>query len=344
MSDIDDIDETIAQTEAVLEETRQNGANKSATDDNTEQTDRATAAGESVGDGAREASANALARFLIGLLSVVPFRQRLVKKLMLGGMYKYYKMSGGDAMGLRARPNGKIEPAPVKWMDGLEAVEDAGDGGPDRPGWKVKGEEQYYGPGAEGRNVDWFGKTPVILLDDDNPERWETLDARISECLEDPSRTDAVFEDATVSVTGVIDQRAYNPGGSDGEDAVADGGSPVQDQYDVIFGEIARGRLADKLIDPSSPDGADGMRVSFRKVQEQRFEQTTTEEMHNQEVRGYLAGKAGGNHEELLKKLALYFILGVLGLLAIVFLGPPIVGGESITPSLSVMPPVGGVF
>jgi hypothetical protein len=250
-------------------------------------------------------------------------------------------MAGGDALGLRARPNGQIEPTPVKWVDAIRPVEEIEDS-PPKPGWSVKGEERAFGPGAEGRNVDWFGRTPVVLLDDDNPERFETLDARISECLEDPDRVDAVFESADINVTGVIDQRAYNPGGSTGEEAVTDGGQAVQDHYDVIFGDIARGRLRDKVINVSSGEGLDGMRVSWRKVQEQRFESTSTEEMHNQEVRGYLAGKAGGDHSDLVKKLMLYFILAVLGLVAIIFLGPPLAGGESVVPSLSLMP-VGGV-
>jgi hypothetical protein len=180
-------------------------------------------------------------------------------------------------------------------------------------------------------------------LDDDNPEKFNTLDARISECLEDPQRVDALFENPSINVTGVIDKRPYAGEGGQGQ-AVADGGTAqVEDHYDVVFGSIARGRLKDKLIDVSAGEGMDGMRVSWRKVQEQRHETTSTEEMHNQEVRGWLAGKAGGDHSDLVKRLALYFILGFIALIAIIFLGPQIVGGESVLPSMSLMPPVGGL-
>jgi hypothetical protein len=301
--------------------------------------DRAFTIGQRAGDWLRDTVAAGTVRFLTGFGSVVPFRTRLMRKLLYRSMWKYHKFSGGDALGLRARPNGQIEPTPVKWQSALRPVDEVDDGSPSLPGWKVKGEERAFGAGPEGRNVEWLGRTPVILLDDDNPERWETLDARIADALEDPDRVDAVFEDATIEVTGIIDQRprAADPDG--GGAAVADGGSAqVEDHYSILFGDIARGRLKDKAIDVSSPDALDGMRVSWRKVCEMRHESTTTEEMHNQEVRGFLAGKAGGNHEELVKRLALYFILGVLGLLAIIFLGPPLVSGESVLPSLTLLP------
>jgi hypothetical protein len=267
-----------------------------------------------------------------------------MRKLMMRSTHKYHKMTGGDALGLRARPNGQIEPTPVKWVDAVRPMEELEEGEPKKPGWSVKNEPRTFGAGGEGRNVDWFGRTPVILLDDDNPERFETLDARVSECLEDPDRVDALIEDATINVTGVIDQTAYQPDDSS-DQAVADGGQPaVQDHYDVLFSDIARGRLKDKLIDVSSGEGLDGMRVSWRKVQEQRHEQTSTEEMHNQEVRGYLAGKAGEDDKsDLVKKLALYFILGILGFLALIFLGPQLVGGEAIVPTMQLQPPVGGI-
>jgi hypothetical protein len=352
MSDnLDDIDKTIAETERVLDGMENGETDDSETEtaaepdgDEEETTDRATSAGEAVGDAAKEKSANALSKFIIGAGSVIPFRERFMKKLMLRSAYKYHKMSGGDALALRARPNGQLEPTPVKWIDSVRPIEELEEGQPKKPGWKVKGEPRTFGAGAEGRNVDWFGRVPVILLDDDNPERFEPLDARVSECLEDPERVDALFETADINVTGLIDQRAYNPGGSGGEEVATDGGTAVQDHYDVLFGDIARGRLKDKLINVSSGEGLDGMRVSWRKVQEQRFESTSTEEMHNQEVRGYLAGKAGEDDKsDLVKKLMLYFILGILGFLALIFLGPPLVGGSSVLPNMSVMPPVGGL-
>lgn len=356
MTNTDDIDETIEETERVLAELEGDEPDDAADDasepptadsnsvadtpEAEETPDRATEAGENLGDAVRETSANALVRFMTGFSSVVPFRARLMKKLMLGATYKYWKLSGGDALGLRARPNGQIAPTPVKWKDAIQPLDEVGQER-QKPGWKVKNEDRAFGPGAEGRNVDWFGKTPVILLDDDNPEKFNTLDARISECLEDPERVDALFESAEINVTGMIDKRRIDA--ESGQQAVADGGTvQVEDHYDVLFGSIGRGRLKDKLIDVSSGEGFDGMRVSWRKVQEQRHEQTTTEEMQNQEVRGWLAGKAGDDHSDLVKKLMLYFILAVLGLVAIIFLGPPLLTGDSIVPSLSLLP-VGGL-
>lgn len=360
MSDnLDDIDETIAETERVLDGIEDDGTDDAdGTPDNasverqdvhadeTETADdRATSAGKSVGDAAREKSANALVRFITGFGSVIPFRTRFMKKLFYRSAWKYHKFEGGDALAMRARPNGQIEPTPVKWVDAVRPVEELEDGESKKPGWSVKNSPRTFGAGSEGRNVDWMGRTPVILLDDDNPERFETLDARVSEALEDPDRVDALFESADINVTGVIDQRAYDPDAASNGEALADGGQPqVKDNYDVIFGSIARSRLKDKLIDVSSGDGLDGMRVSWRKVQHQRYETASTEEMHNQEVRGYLAGKADDDDKsDLVKKLALYFILGILGFLALIFLGPQLVGGESIVPTMSIMPPVGGI-
>lgn len=339
---LDELDETIERTEDTLESVDDvGGENRDGLE---ESDDRAGEAGEAAGNAVKGGLAASVSKFIHGFGRVVPFRTRLFRRLMMVSTYRYYKLAGGDVLALRARESGKIEPTPAKWVDAAQSVDDLADEGPARPGWKLKNEERVYGPGAEGRNLDWFGKTPVILLDDDNPERFTSLDARVAEALEDPTRTDALYEDATVNVTGIIDQRAYDPEGSGGENVVADGGAAVRDEYDVVFNEIAKGRLKDKLVDVSSRPGDDGMRVSFRKVQEMRFEQTTTEEMRNQEVRGFLAGKADTDKSDLVKKLALYFIIGlVLVVFAFIF-GPSVIGGMAGGGGGGIMPFMLGVF
>lgn len=246
-------------------------------------------------------------------------RGTLFKRMALASIRNYYKTSGADAIAINAKPGQQVALEPVAYRSPEELDEG------EQPGWRVKGRDKTWNPGAEGNSVNYLGRTPTVLLEDDDHVEAGWLAPRIGTAIE----TDQywpLFTDAQFDVT--ID---YGNRGA----AVADGGQPGN----VNFSTKDPGEFTgDCIVDLDSGPGYDGMRISTKKAREWRAEHTDSEQMQQQEDRGYLMGLAKGDEGPGLVKLLLICAGIILGTLAIIFLGPQLLGGDGISAGGSINP------
>lgn len=255
-----------------------------------------------------------IANFLAGIITRIPkplfgIRGRMFKAMARASIRNYHKTAGGDAIGINAKPGQQIELIPVKY----QSPEETDEGG--RPGWKAKGREKTWNPGTEGNSVNYLGRTPTILLQDDDHVEAGWLAPRIGEAIElDQYSPLFVGNDFQVNVD-------YGSGAN----VSTDGGNPSRVRFDLeTLGQWA----GDNVIDLSSGSGHDGMRISTAKAREWRAEKSDSEHMQMQEDRGYLRGLANGDGGPGVLKLLLICGAIILGTLAIVLLGPKLVGGS----------------
>jgi hypothetical protein len=237
------------------------------------------------------------------LLRVTPYSHRFWKNLALTSLQNYHKRAGGDRVGLEAAPNG-LRLTPVKWRDAIEELDD-------QPGWKAKGRDKVWEASAVNSGGTRLGKTPIVPLDSDATTAGSMLECRLSDAI-DKGRMrelyradDGVFR-AEIDYTGVD-----APGG---DTAMADGGA----SQPQVFREFDPGEspiFEDMLIDIGSGEGFDGSAISFETYQELQKETTTSEQMKQQEVRGYLAGKYHDN-KDWIKLFLIAAGLAGLGLVA----------------------------
>lgn len=269
------------------------------------------------------------------LAPVVPFRQRIFKRLAVKSLENYYKISGGDALGLVAEPGQKLSVVPVKYKP-PEACEEG-----EKAGWHAKGQDKSWEAGSEGHVVDFLGRVPIVALERDSHVEAGWLKPRVAEAIE-LERYDPLFATATINAIFDVNEPATGAGG---QSAVADGGQEAQFQgFQIDDPGMFAG---DAVIDLQSQDGHDGMRVSFRKASEWMSETTTTQEMQMQEDRGYLRGKMAAGNGPSVTKLLLICAAIILGTLAIIFIVPEFLGGSggggSMMPSLQLAGLMGAV-
>ena len=236
-------------------------------------------------------------------------RGTLFKRMAVKGIEKYYKVSGGDAIAINAKAGQQIALEPVLYR----APEECDEG--EKPGWKVKGRDKVWNPAKEGNSVNYLGRTPTVQLEDDDHVEAGWLAPRIGQAIE-MDQYWPIFTDATFNA--VIDAQP----GANGQQPVADGGMDIDLELDTP------GKWAgDNIVDLGSGDGYDGMRISTAKAREWQAEHTDSEHMQMQEDRGYLRGLANGDEGPGIIKLMMICAAIILGTMAIVFLGPELVGG-----------------
>jgi len=238
-------------------------------------------------------------------------RGTLFKRMAIKSIENYHKAAGGDAVAINAKAGQQIDLEPVLY----KAPEEVGEG--EKAGWAVKGREKVWNPGAEGNSVNYLGRTPTVLLEDDDHVEAGWLAPRVGTAIELDNYW-PLFIDADINA--VIDHTPA--GGQNGGHAVADGGMNVSLELDHP-GEWAQ----DNIVDLDSGDGYDGMKVSTKKAREWRVENADSEHMQMQEDRGYLKGLADGNEGPGIVKLLLICAGIILGTLAIIFIGPQLLGG-----------------
>jgi len=277
--------------------------------------DVAHSAADTVGDRVSDIAGNVIAT----APKLIPKQSRLFRRMALTSLRNYHKRSGGDALGIEARPGQQIDIVPVKYKPPETTDEE------ERAGWHIKGRDRTYDPGPDGQNVSFIdGKVPSVLLHSDASAEVGWLAPRIGQAIELDNYS-PVFVGPTLSPQ-TQPQQATNPSQNG---AVADGGNsiavetPSVNGYDMIDpGEFS----GDNIVDLASGQGHDGMRISLKKAKEWLAEDADSEKMQMQEERGYLAGLANNNSADA-KRIFLYAVLFCLGVLAIVILGPKLVGG-----------------
>lgn len=242
----------------------------------------------------------------VSLLTRGPTK-KVWKNLSLVFLHRYHKLMGGDRIGLDFRPNGKAEFVPVKWLP-PEAVDEE-----QKPGWKAKDRDKTWTPTTMGRNGSRLGKTPVVPLDSDTWRATSILEARIAEAV-DQGQHRPLYRVDEAEMTATIDMQDPTAAGG----AVADGGAVVTNRE---FNPRTSPIFEDIIIDLNAGEGYDGSAISFWKSQELMAETTATEEMTNQEHRGFLAGRSGKDITKLAVKLMI--IAGIIAGLGLI--GPELV-------------------
>ena len=291
-----------------------------------------------------------LGRLGAKLLTTIPkpllgIRGTLFKRMAVKSIENYYKTSGGDAMAINAKPGQRVELEPVKYR----APETIDEG--EKPGWKAKGRDKVWNAASEGNSVNYLGRTPTVLLEDDDHVEAGWLAPRAGEAIE--------LDQYSPVFTNTEFNAVFNVSDGQGQSARtrADGGQQLQikhnlekwAQKNLTAVEVnTPGKWAeDNIIDLDSGDGYDGMRISTKKAREWRAENTDSEHMQMQEDRGYLRGLANGQEGPGIMKLLLICAGIILGTLAIVLLGPQLLGGSggggagSINPLMTTLAAVG---
>jgi len=242
----------------------------------------------------------------------IPF----VGKSFWRGMIKwstrqYQKAAGADVVNFSAEAHG-LEPRAANWV---EADPDEPD---QEPGWQEVSGDKTWGPGAEGRDVERFGKADVIITDRSAHKTATPIKMRFAEAL-DLEQVDGLIVDPTIQQT-TVQTWPKNPAeidvdGSQGQ-ALADGGGVVERELPPEFVSPEDLGWDDALVDLSSDFGDGlGMRVSSRKYKHQKLSSTDAEEMQKQETRGFLAGKAGRDESGLIRLFII--VLVVIGIVAV---------------------------
>jgi hypothetical protein len=262
------------------------------------------------------------------LLATIPkpligVRETMFKRMFTKALENYHKTAGGDAIGINARDNQKIELEPVLFRSPEEVDEG------EQPGWKVKGRDKVWKATEEG-SVDYLGRVPVVNLEDDAHVEAGWLAPRIGHAIEH-EQYQPVFTNPTFKSVFDVGGQQASP------NALADGGQNVgpQEELDRWAQQHLGGLELDNpgifsgetLIDLDSGDGYDGMRISASKASEWQAEHAASEQMQMQEDRGYLRGLAHGDDGPSVVKLLLICAAIILGALAIIELGPILLGG-----------------
>lgn len=308
------------------------------TDDNDGNESKAAVAGEKTGTAIRggiNSVEGGIGRFIDNFLSgfgrAIPFRQKLFKGMAVKGLEKYHKIAGGDAIGLVALPGQQLRYLPIKYISAAEADEGQ------KPGWKAKSIDKTWNAGSEGRVVDFLGKTPIVLLDEDDHVEAGWLKPRIAEAIE-LENYDPVFTQPMINPVFDVSVDP-SPGINGGQPALSDGGvnADLSDQINITEDDFQGFEVgdvgafaSDNLINLSSGSGYDGMRISHRKADEWAAETSTSEEMQHQEDRGYIRGKMHESGPDTTKLLLICAAI-ILGTMFAVFGLPVLLGGDSVT-------------
>lgn len=272
-------------------------------------------------DGAERTGArigNALAGqsrlFLLNLLLLttrfMPMSQRFWRGALQASLTGLHKTASGDAINFIV-DQGRIRPEPVKFDRG-------GSESPvDDPRW-IDQHGNFWKSPDEAKSQYLMGKVPVVWSSSKGNELGSHVQAEVAELL-DLGKDRDLFEDATVSHVKVD---ADMPAG--GQTPVADGGA-VSSQWQEHITVEDPGSLSDVLVDLNEglSDAAAGRVVSMEKFYEIYPSSPGAEEMQTQ----FMLGQLSERDEGAQLNFAMKVMLIALGIIAIVVLGPPLVGG-----------------
>ena len=234
-------------------------------------------------------------------------RETLFKRLAVKSINNYYKtISGADAIAINAKAGQRLDLEPVAYRPPDQCEED------ESPGWYAKDRDKTWHPATDGNSVNFLGgKTPTVILEDDDHVEAGFLAPRIGQAIELDNWW-PVFTDANINA--VIDAGPAATG------ARSDGGMNVELELDSP-GEWAGENVIDLDSGPH-----DGMRITTAKAKEWRAEQADSEAMKRAEDRGRLMEALSGDDSDA-AKIFLYAVLLVLGVLGIVFVLPKLLSG-----------------
>jgi len=219
-------------------------------------------------------------------------------------------------VGLIHEPSGSIEPVAVKHKS--QDIDD--DDNPERAGWHAKDRDQSWHEGADGREVDRLGRTPIVMLDSASTQRATVTEARVAQCL-DLDAVEPVYQIADKGQVEITVEMGNGGGAGAGAPTMADGGAAWQATEAAV-----RGAVFDRALVDIGTDDHDGMRVDPRKVKETYREKTGAEQLDEVERLGYLAGKLGGAD---MQGFVIKVLLIALGIVAAALIGPDLLSQAS---------------
>jgi hypothetical protein len=257
--------------------------------------------------------------------TIMPFMTGPTKGMAKWALQRMHKSAGGDAIGLIHEPDGTIEPVPVKFKS--QSVDEDG---VERAGWHALDRDRSWHEGADGREVDRIGRTPVVLLDSASTQRATATEARFAECLD----LDQVDELVQLQNDGQVDISVQmgGAGAGDAGTALPDGGAAWEATEAAVEGAVWEASLVD-----IGADDHDGMRINPRKVKQTYREQVGSEQLDEVERLGFLAGLVD---EEDRTGFVIKVLLITLGIIAAITIGPGVFssaaggmsGGGSLVP------------
>ena len=239
---------------------------------------------------------------------MIGVRETLFKRLAVKSIRNYYKtVSGADAIAINAKAGQRLDLEPVAYRP-PDACEDD-----ESPGWYAKNRDKTWHPASEGNSENFLGgKTPTVILEDDDHVEAGFLAPRIGEAIELDNYW-PLFTNAEINA--VIDA------GSGPNTARADGGMGVNLELE------SPGQWAGENVIDLDSGPHDGMRISTAKAREWRAEHADSEAMQRAEDRGRLMEALGGDDTDV-AKIFLYAALLVIGVLATVEVLPVLLGGS----------------
>lgn len=269
-----------------------------------------------------------IGRWLGKTIATIPkpllgIRGTLYKRMFTKSLNNYYKAIGGaDAIAINAKAGQRLDLEPVAYRP-PDACEDD-----ESPGWYAKDRDKVWSPASEGNSVNFLGgKTPTVLLEDDDHVEAGFLAPRIGQAIELDNYRPVFTNTQLTAVAPVVGDLNQNG-------ALADGGEIRPE--DIGLEPNNPGQWAgDNIIDLNSADGYGGMRISTAKAREWRAEHADSEAMQRAEDRGRLMEALGGDDTNV-TKLFLYAALFSLAVIGLVVLGPKLMssggGGGGINP------------
>lgn len=234
------------------------------------------------------------------------------------------------------REGGKIDPQPMK----LKRREED-----NSQYWSTLETDEEFEVGPQGQSYERIGKVPVAFFTHDPPRETSLLEARIRDAV-DLGDHDAVYSNPDITLTEHIQM----PEDVSQNGAMADGGAvgKVEDRtWEVETNHLPEDYIInvggakdavpsqeeiecpecgeDVEVDMTLEKVVDGMRVSWRRVNDILHQKVPTEEMNMQEQRGELAGAAG--NDDKIMRIMIYALVAIVLTVFIFFLGPAIVKG-----------------
>jgi len=257
-------------------------------------------------------------------------RATLFKRMATKSINNYYKtISGADAIAINAKAGQRLDLVPVAYR----AADECGDD--EVPGWYAKGRDTVWTPATEGNSVNFLnGKTPTVMLEDDDHVEAGFLASRIGEAIEMDNYW-PVFTNPTFRAH-FNDPSTTKQVPAAGQQPLADGGAQRQIQQPLdqwAYQNLTNVEFdkpgvwsGENIIDLNSGAEYDGMRISTAKAREWRAEHADSEAMKRAEDRGRLMEALGGEDVDI-TRLFIYAALFALAVIGVVLLGPELVGG-----------------
>lgn len=259
----------------------------------------------------------------------LPFMDRPYSRLATWSLNRMYKNTDGDAVGAVINEDLSIEFEPTQLQ---EADVDTEAGEVTEPGWTTNRRETTWRETAQGRDIARVGQTPLVFLPETSKRRVAPLEAKVQTAIE-TGNWQHVFrvEDPNAVQMNTTLYMAENSG-----EAVADGGYSAADVqgYDAQLAGVESAVLEDTLVDISDPQ-----RISLSRLRDTYREEGDHD--HTDEVGrlNFEAGRAAAEDVDVIGKIV-KVLLAVAALLAVVIIGPDLMGGGGVGGGMGGVSPI----